>query len=398
MPASTIFGNFAQAQQRAQQEGRAQQNQQFQLDERARLSQVRDLTQQAAQGGFGSEAFKSLVGVSPSDAGKLRELLQTDNQGLDAAFQDAAVFKNLLQNDPSGQSALQFGAQRLQAGQSGGRNMIHTQRFMEEIQQDPASALGSISSFVDIPAQLAKGKSRGPALSDVEKNARSLKAKEIQLSVAEKSGDKDAIAAATNDLKNFKTLSGKFGASTQSKADIAVDKANRIALSKQASDASGAAFKGLKNIRSTILNMGDAIRALDKGADTGPIISKLPSFREASIELDNIRGRMGLDVIGSVAFGALSESELAFALDTALPTDLQPKALKTWLKRKQVVQRKLAKGLRDAAVFLGKPGNTIADYIERQELKTKELSSKGDLSAADQEELRQLEAEFGEDQ
>ena len=147
--------------------------------------------------------------------------------------------------------------------------------------------------------------------------------------------------------------------------------------------------------------MGDAIKALDKGADTGPIISKLPSFRESSIELDNIRNRMGLDVVGSTTFGALSESELAFALDTALPDNLQPKALKTWLKRKQTAQRALAKGLRDAAVFLGKPGNTIADYIERQELKTQGLSSKIETSSdnqftsAQQEELRQLEAEFG---
>ena len=381
MPASTIFGNFAQAQQRAQQEGRAQENQAFNVEQQdfTRGQQLLQLTDQR-KGALFNDARELRV---RGDAGDKQGMLDLLNNRIE-----------ILQGDPNADPSQSIDLRnKLMSGDFEGT--MSDLRLAEKVGMQATDRDGN-PFLKDLEAEKLRLKPKGPALSDTEKSFKKLTSLEAQLSVAKKAGDKAAIDAATKQVNNFKTLSGKFGASTQSKADIAVDKANRIALSKQASDASGAAFKGLKNIRSTILNMGDAIRALDNNADTGPIISKLPSFREASIELDNIRGRMGLDVIGSVAFGALSESELAFALDTALPTDLQPKALKAWLKRKITVQRKLAKGLRDAAVFLGKPGNTIADYIERQELKTKALSTKEDLNEADAEELRQLEAEFGD--
>ena len=133
----------------------------------------------------------------------------------------------------------------------------------------------------------------------------------------------------------------------------------------------------MKGVRKTIANIDDAIKTLDKGAETGPIISKLPSFREAAIELDNIKGRMGLDVVGATTFGALSESELAFALDVALPDSLEPAALKNWLVKKKDAQTKLSNELRKAASFLGTPGNTIADYLAKQE---KENPNVGNLS------------------
>lgn len=167
--------------------------------------------------------------------------------------------------------------------------------------------------------------------------------------------------------KAFGVQSGFDRLSPQELADIDVEKESRKTLGKQAAVASKEAFDSLKNVRRTIANMDDAIKALDGGAETGPIVSKLPSFRQASIELDNIKGRMGLDVISSVSFGALSESELAFALDTALPTNLEPVALREWLVEKKRVQGLLANELRKAASFLGTPGNTIADYIAKQE-------------------------------
>ncbi len=354
-------------------------------------------------------------GIDQREQNKLarqQQFIELDDQRKGAMFTDARTVNSFLKSGQTGQ-ALNVLSNRLSFIEQFGGDPTDTREIADFISagdiQGATSLLDSVEdagvktvnqstgkSFLSDPLEAQRKRELSvPALSDTEKSFKKLTSLEAQLSAANKTGDKDAIEAATNQVNNFKTLSGKFGASTQTKADIAVDKANRIALSKQASDASSTAFKGLKNVRSTILNMGDAIKALDKGADTGPIISKLPSFRESSIELDNVRSRMGLDVVGSTTFGALSESELAFALDTALPDNLQPKALKSWLKRKQTSQRKLAKGLRDAAVFLGKPGNTIADYIERQELKTKELSSVSGLSDADQEELRQLEAEFG---
>jgi len=179
--------------------------------------------------------------------------------------------------------------------------------------------------------------------------------------------------------EQFGRQSGFDRDTPQELADIEVSKESKKALLKQSATASKEAFDNLKKVRLTVANIDDAIKALDKGASTGPIVSKLPSFRQASIELNNIKGRMGLDVVGATTFGALSESELAFALDTALPDSLEPAALKDWLIRKKDSQTKLANELRKAASFLGTPGNTIADYIAQQEKENPKNLSDEDL-------------------
>lgn len=85
---------------------------------------------------------------------RLQNIMQTDQDGLQAAFQDAAVMRDLLNRDPSGQSALQFGTQRLETGLSQGRNMIHTRQLLDEIISDPSKAAGSLDSFLSIPQEM----------------------------------------------------------------------------------------------------------------------------------------------------------------------------------------------------------------------------------------------------
>ena len=133
---------------------------------------------------------------------------------------------------------------------------------------------------------------------------------------------------------------------------------------KDAVDASTDATKQLSQVKRSIQNIDSAIEAIDGGASSGAVASRLPSVRAASIELDNIRGRMGLDIVGATTFGALSEAELRFALDTALPTGLPPTELRAWLERKRDSQSKLAEELEGAAVFLGSGENTGAEYLE----------------------------------
>ena len=58
---------------------------------------------------------------------------------------------------------------------------------------------------------------------------------------------------------------------------------------------------------------GEMLDAIDAGADTGFIASKVPSLTEASILLNNMQSQLGLDLIQNTTFGALSESELNFA-------------------------------------------------------------------------------------
>jgi hypothetical protein len=139
------------------------------------------------------------------------------------------------------------------------------------------------------------------------------------------------------------------------------------AAAVQAIEVSGKAFTSLRSVSVNIANIDEAISALDAGANTGPFAKYAPSIKAASVELDNLQRRMGLDVIGSVTFGALSKGELDLALDVALPTGLRPLELREWLVRKRSAQSKLSKYLGEAAVFLGRPGNNVAKWVEMQE-------------------------------
>jgi len=125
-------------------------------------------------------------------------------------------------------------------------------------------------------------------------------------------------------------------------------------------------FETLGKVRKNIGNLDAAIAALDEGADTGVIESRFPDWKASSIELRNIQRQLGLDVIGTVTFGALSESELELALATALPLQLQEEDLKDWLTRKKEAQLKLAAELQNAVMFFS-GGGTVGEYVKFQE-------------------------------
>lgn len=118
-------------------------------------------------------------------------------------------------------------------------------------------------------------------------------------------------------------------------------------------------------IQGSISNINEALEALDRGAQSGIVYNMLPNVTEASASLENAMNRMGLDVIGMVTFGALSEGEMRLAMETAVPRNLSPADLRVWLERKKAAQEKAAAALADAAIYMMTPGNTIGGWIER---------------------------------
>lgn len=123
-------------------------------------------------------------------------------------------------------------------------------------------------------------------------------------------------------------------------------------------------LKELAQIRKSLQNLKEAQELLRQGAGTGAILSRLPSIQAASVALDNVQAQLGLDVVGATTFGALSESELEFALRAALPTGLEGPALLDWLERKDTAQTKLMEELQGAATFLSNPQNSLQEYIQ----------------------------------
>ena len=120
------------------------------------------------------------------------------------------------------------------------------------------------------------------------------------------------------------------------------------------------------NVLSSLSTIDSAIAAIDDGAKVGPVYKMLPNITESSAALSTAMNQMGLDVISSVTFGALSEGEMKLAMETAVPRDLGPEALRSYLVKKRDAQAKAAAALQNAARYLTKPGNSISGWLEQQ--------------------------------
>lgn len=132
-------------------------------------------------------------------------------------------------------------------------------------------------------------------------------------------------------------------------------------------------FEKVTKIEAATRNMDRAITVLNEGAGVGVFEKMWPSIASASVELDNIRGDMALDVVGATTFGALSAGELSLAKDVALPTGLDTEELIDYLGRKKAAQTKLKDYYMEQIQFLDQ-GGTVAGFLRAKE---KEASGAG---------------------
>ena len=130
------------------------------------------------------------------------------------------------------------------------------------------------------------------------------------------------------------------------------------------------AFQSLGKARTSLGNIEDAIAAIDAGGQSGLVYKMIPSVTESSAALENTMNKMGLDVIGSVSFGALSEGEMKLAMSTAVPRDLAPAELRSWLVSKKDAQVKAIDALSQATQYLSSPGNTLTGWVQGQAART----------------------------
>lgn len=193
-----------------------------------------------------------------------------------------------------------------------------------------------------------------------------------------KNGTTKVISAQGEELKG-QARADAIKASEEFGADIQGTRAQARGLGELSAKQVGQAFAEVGKIKKNLGNIDEAIAAIDAGANTGVIASKLPNVTAASIQLANVRQQLGLDVIGSVTFGALSEGELNLALDTALPSNLAPKDLRVYLVNKKNAQTKLAGYLTEQATYLSKKGNTLSGWLEKVD--NKATSGQSELPA-----------------
>lgn len=126
------------------------------------------------------------------------------------------------------------------------------------------------------------------------------------------------------------------------------------------------ALTEMENIyQNTIPLYDEALKYLDEGAETGRLESFFPSFKAATRNLERVQNQLGLDVISSVTFGALSEGELRLALSTGLDLSLQEDALRADIIRRRDAKLKLANYLEDAATYFSNfPTAGLEDWAQ----------------------------------
>jgi len=102
------------------------------------------------------------------------------------------------------------------------------------------------------------------------------------------------------------------------------------------------AFGQMEKIQTLVTDLTRARELLvSENAATGFVEKYLPAFNSATYELRTIANRLGIEVINSATFGALSETELELALSTGFPRDLSPAKTVKWIDDKIRVQKVL---------------------------------------------------------
>lgn len=141
-------------------------------------------------------------------------------------------------------------------------------------------------------------------------------------------------------------------------------------------------YDELNTVTGNIANVDNALAAIEGGAQSGFIYNMLPDITVASASLRNAMNRMGLNVISSVTFGALSESEMRVAMETAVPQNLRPPELQEWLENYRSAQVKARQALENAARFLSQPGNTLNQWLNMSQEERQRVTPGGGSSPA----------------
>jgi len=330
-----IMGAFEQGQETA-----------LKRQERDRQEKIRELSGMALQGD--DESMKELTGIAPELSLRMQEAIGAQDDAALARFiKDAKVGESLL-IDGNVQGFLSFADQRIKAIKRMGGDTAQTERIAALVRAgDTDTAIQELTAFSSAIDQ-AKQITDTPRQREFAQFAAMPEGTEAERTEKRQFGQ--AIGA----------IAKREGVKEAGEKAIARAEAGKVT---QSINKAGESFEKLKSVNRAISNIDAAIQAIDDGAETGVIQSKLPSIKAASVRLDQIRNDMGLDVVGATSFGALSESELALALDTALPSKLPPVELRRWLVDKRSAQEKLRAGLEQASIFF-QNGGTVGDFVK----------------------------------
>tara|TARA_R110002096_G_scaffold434005_1_gene654453 strand:+ start:4621 stop:5850 length:1230 start_codon:yes stop_codon:yes gene_type:complete len=381
----------------------------------AKGQQVEKLTGQALQAG-GGQKLQELIGLDPEVGYSLGEAIGARSaKELNNFIRDASITENFFKQGNFDQGR-QFIQQSLDTVKMAGGSGKIQQNLLDILDnQGPQAALDNVQSFTAVLAkskeQTSGNQDRSRLLADLEsdnpeiaKSARialKLESGAGNLSSAERVALDKLLGKAVTDQKTDESRgaeSGKLDAQLAQKPGVESAVTTATSQAEFSADVVKSSFESIGKARKSIGNIDRAIKAIDDGANTGFVQGFFPSITTASVELDQLRNELGLDVIGAVTFGALSKGELDLALNTALPTNLSGPALREFLLDKKEAQKNLVLNMQEAVRFLSKPGATLSDFISLKNPETKgdQPETSDGLKSIDEMTDAELEAELNQ--
>jgi hypothetical protein len=328
------------------------QNQQQEQQQQAQAG-LNDLSSRAMQGD--TEAFQQLMTQSPQDAQKVAQYLQQQQQGQnvqDDRFtskmaQETAGFVEQLHLAPAEQQEAMFNA------------AVGDDRY--DIDEEDRAHFMDPNARKALVSQV-KGEDYSNTFFGGGAGEDSNFAPQVSAIQTDPETGQKYVAITDRNDGTVKRVDAKDAI-----GETLTQEQDRVFRGKSLDDArviSKESFKELTGIKKSIGTIDEAIASIDEGANTGYVDKWLPSFKESTQRLENAAQRMGLDVISATTFGALSEGELRLAMDTAMPSNMQPKDLRKWLTERKAAKTKLARELTKMSIHLGRGKTTIADYLQ----------------------------------
>ncbi len=243
-----------------------------------------------------------------------------------------------------------------------------TQAFIQEFEQDPQAAIRNaelLYSGLATPQEFKAYQTQKGIGGNEDDRVRSSEIMPNGLIIQSMDSGRRVIDSGGNVITGKEASDAIKLAAKEKVAMIQKSAAARV-RGKDAVTGSIQAIDTAGKLRSNNQTLKQVIEEVRNGAETGPLVSSLPSMRAASVRLDNLQKQLGLDVVGGVTFGALSKGELDLALSKALPTDLRPDKLVEWAEDKIASQEKLADYLEDQAIYLDEDGSSQAGWLKLQ--------------------------------
>jgi hypothetical protein len=217
-----------------------------------------------------------------------------------------------------------------------------------------------LKSGVEDPSGLRQFEGMTEGLSQEDKD----QARRIALGLAPRAVGSAAITTATQDLTRPVAESESFitGATTTAKKD-AED------LVKYKSNI----FDSINSNSRMLSKYNFAIKQLNDGANTGPVIRSLPNLKEQSILVDVVRKEIGMELLGSGLLGVNpTDKDVQFALETAVPDNLMPDALKRELERRSSILQDINAAQEEYYRLIEEEGMTKGDILKLAKQKRQE--------------------------